>query len=89
VQKCRINLDFDLFLKGKVVDRVHRLWTAQEWPVHRSTMDLTVAGGRSSPELDIAAAPGHGDLPRWHGRQKGGAGTLVAGSPWAKGRRGG
>ena len=32
---------------------------------------------------------GHGGLPRRHGRQEGGAGTLVAGSPWAEGRRGG
>jgi hypothetical protein len=40
-------------------------------------------------ELDLAAAPGHGDLLRRHGRQKGGAGTLAVGSPWAERRRGG
>jgi hypothetical protein len=52
-------------------------------------VDLTVAGGRSSPELGLDTAPGHGGLPRRHGRQEGGAGTLVAGSPRAEGRRGG
>jgi hypothetical protein len=34
-----------------MVDRVHGLWTAQGWPVHGSTVDLTVVGSRSSPEL--------------------------------------
>jgi hypothetical protein len=48
-----------------------------------------VAGGRSSPELGLAAAPGHGDSPQRHRRQEGGAGTLVVGSPRAEGRRGG
>jgi hypothetical protein len=48
-----------------------------------------VAGGWSSPELSLAAAPGHGDLPRRHGRQEGGVGILVAGLPQAEGRRGG
>jgi hypothetical protein len=52
-------------------------------------LGLIVAGGRSSPELSLVAAPGHGGLPRRHGRQEGGAGTLVAGSPCADGRRGG
>jgi hypothetical protein len=47
-----------------------------------------VAGGRSSPELDLAAAPRHSGLSRRHGRQEGGVGTLVVGSPWAEGRRG-
>jgi hypothetical protein len=47
-----------------------------------------VAGGWSSPELSLAAAPGHGDLPRRHGRQEGGVGILVAGLPQAEGRRG-
>jgi hypothetical protein len=65
------------------------LWTAQEWLVHGSTVDLTVAGGWSSLELSLVAAPGHGDLPRRHERQKGGAGTLAVGSPWAERRRGG
>jgi hypothetical protein len=40
-----------------------------------------VAGGRSSPELSLAASPGHGGLPRRHGRQEGDAGTLVVRSP--------
>jgi hypothetical protein len=48
-----------------------------------------VAGGRSSLELSLAAAPGHIDLPWRHGRQEGGAGTLVAGSPRVEGWRGG
>jgi hypothetical protein len=54
-----------------------------------STMDLTVVGDRSSPELSLAAALGHGGLPWRHGKQEGGAGTLVAGSPRVEGRRGG
>jgi hypothetical protein len=44
-----------------------------------------VADGRSSPELGLAAAPRHGGLPRRHGREEGGAGTLVAGSPRVEG----
>jgi hypothetical protein len=48
------------------------------------TVDLTVAHAQSSPELGLAAALGHGDLPRRRQRQKGGAGTLVVGSPWAE-----
>jgi hypothetical protein len=59
------------------------------WPVHGSTVDLTMAGGRSSSELGLAGAPGHGGLPRRHRRQEGGAGTLAVGSPWAKRRQGG
>jgi hypothetical protein len=47
-----------------------------------------VVSGRRSPELGLAAAPGQDDLPRRHGRQDGGAGTLVAGSPRVEGRRG-
>jgi hypothetical protein len=48
-----------------------------------------VAGGWSSPELSLAAAPGHGDLPRRHGRQEGGVGILVAGLPQAARRASG
>jgi hypothetical protein len=48
-----------------------------------------VAGGRSSPELGLTVAQGHGGLPRRHGRQEGSTGTLVVGSPRAEGRRGG
>jgi hypothetical protein len=44
-----------------------------------------VVGGRRSPELGLAAAPGQDDLPRRHGRQDGGTGTLVAGSPRVQG----
>jgi hypothetical protein len=45
-------------------------WTAQGSLVHGSTMDSTVVDGRGSPELGLAAAPGHGGLPRgW--RQEG------------------
>jgi hypothetical protein len=69
-----------------MVDRVHGLYTAREWLVHGSTVDLTVAGGRTSSELGLAAASGHDDLPRRHGRQEGGVGTLVAGSPQTEGR---
>jgi hypothetical protein len=86
VQNCGNNPDFNLFLKRKsggpsprVVDRTRVVGP-------RSTVDLTVADGRSSPELSLAAAPGQGDLLRRHGRQKGGVGTLVEGSPRAEGR---
>jgi hypothetical protein len=89
VQNCGINPDFDLFLKRKsggpsprVVDHP-RVVGPQ---VHRGPHS-----GRR-PELTGArpsSHSGHDDLPRKHGRQKGGAGTLVPGSPWAKGRRGG
>jgi hypothetical protein len=75
VQNYEINLDFDLFLKRK-----------SGGPSPRVVDRARVAGGRSSPELGLAAAPGHGDLPRRHGRQKGGVGTLVAGSPRVEGR---
>jgi hypothetical protein len=86
VQNCGINLDFDLFfLKKKsgvpsprVVDRARVAGPR----VHRRPHS-----GRR-PELDLAAALGHGDLARRNGRQKGGAGTLVVGSPWAERRRG-
>jgi hypothetical protein len=53
-----------LFSIGNRMDRVYGLWTAQGRLVHGSTMDTTVAGGQGSPELSLAAAPGHGDLPR-------------------------
>jgi hypothetical protein len=79
VQNCGINPDFDLFLKRKSGGPSPRVVDHEEWSVHGSTVDLTMAGGRSSSELILAAAPGHGDLPRRHGRQKGGAWTLVAG----------
>jgi hypothetical protein len=48
-----------------------------------------VADGQSTPEVGLAAARGHGGLPQRHGRQEGGTGTLVVGSPWADRRRGG
>jgi hypothetical protein len=35
---------------------------APGWPVHNSTVNSTVAGGRGSSELGLAAAPGHGGL---------------------------
>jgi hypothetical protein len=45
-------------------------WTALGWPIHGSTVDSTVADGRGSSVLDLAAAPSHGGLPRgW--RQEG------------------
>jgi hypothetical protein len=49
-------------------------------------VDLTVADGRSSPELGLAAAPGRGSLLRRYERQEGDAGTPVAGSPRAEGQ---
>jgi hypothetical protein len=48
-----------------------------------------MVGGRSSPELGLAAALGHGGLPWRHRRKEGGAETLVVGSPRVEGRRGG
>jgi hypothetical protein len=44
-----------------------------------------VADGRSSPDLGLAAALGHGGLAQRHGRQEGGTGNLVVGSPRAEG----
>jgi hypothetical protein len=61
------------------VDRVHGLWTAQGWPVHGSTVDLTVAGGRSSPELGLAAASVHGDTTREGGNREEGPPVLTVG----------
>jgi hypothetical protein len=29
------------------------------WPIHGSSVDSTVAGGRGSPELDLTTAPMH------------------------------
>jgi hypothetical protein len=46
------------------MDRVHGLWTTQGRLVHCSTMDSTVAGDQGSPELILAATPGHENLPR-------------------------
>jgi hypothetical protein len=38
---------------------------APGWPVHGSTMDSPpMSDGKSSPELGLAAAPGHGGSPR-------------------------
>jgi hypothetical protein len=36
---------------------------APGWPVHGSTMDFTVAGGRGSPELSLTGTPGHDGSP--------------------------
>jgi hypothetical protein len=36
---------------------------APGWLVHGSTMDSTVADGRGSSELGLAATPDHGGLP--------------------------
>jgi hypothetical protein len=86
VQNCEINLDFDLFLKRKsgrpsprVVDRTRVAGPRVHHGPH---------SGRR-PELGLAATLRHGDLPRRHRRQKGGVGTLVAGSPRAEGWGGG
>jgi hypothetical protein len=80
VQNYRIKPDFDLFSKGKkTVDH-------ERAAVHGSTVDPQTERGRSSPELGLAAAPGHHDLPQRHGRQAGVAGTQVAGSPQTEGR---
>jgi hypothetical protein len=38
-------------------------------------VDLTVAGGRSSPEIGLAASPGHDDLPRGMGDKRAVRGT--------------
>jgi hypothetical protein len=37
--------------------------TALGWPVHGSSVDSTVAGGRDSPELGLTVAPVHGGSP--------------------------
>jgi hypothetical protein len=42
--------------------------TMQGWPVHGSTMDLTVADGRGSLELGLTVVLVRGGLPRgWQG----------------------
>jgi hypothetical protein len=51
------------FSIGNRMDQVHGLWTAQGRLVHGSTVDSIVAGSQGSPELDLAAALGHGNLP--------------------------
>jgi hypothetical protein len=43
-----------------MVDRVHSLYTMREWPVHGSTVDLTVADGHNSPKLGLAAQEASG-----------------------------
>jgi hypothetical protein len=45
VENYGIIPNFDLFYKGKTVDRVHGLWTAQGWPVHDG---LATGTGRRS-----------------------------------------
>jgi hypothetical protein len=57
-------LALKLFLNAKCSGLIHKLWTAQGWPVHGSVVDSTVADGQSSPEPGLAVAPGRGDLPR-------------------------
>jgi hypothetical protein len=37
---------------------------APGWPAYGSTVDSPVADGMGSPELGLAAAPGHGGSPR-------------------------
>jgi hypothetical protein len=69
--KCR-KLEFPgiVLLKKNPWTKSTSLWTAPGWPVHGSTVDTTVADGRGSLELGLAAAPGHGGLPRgcrWEG----------------------
>jgi hypothetical protein len=69
------------FYKGKTVDRVHGLWTAQGWSVHGSTMDLTVVSGRSSPELSPPVATVSEKSPRMEKHGAGGA-VMVGGRWW-------
>jgi hypothetical protein len=57
-------LALKLFLNAKCSGLIHKLWTAQGWPIHGSVVDSTVADGQSSPEPGLAVAPGRGDLPR-------------------------
>jgi hypothetical protein len=52
-----------IFQWEKVVDSVHGFVDHARWLVHSSTMDSTVADGRGSPELGLAAASGHDGLP--------------------------
>jgi hypothetical protein len=59
--------DFDLFLQGKTVDRVHGLWTAQGWSVHGG---LTT--GRRA-HRSVAPGGAHRGL-RWPIRRRGEAG---------------
>jgi hypothetical protein len=63
--KCQ-KLEFPgiVFLKENPWTKSTSSWTAPGWPVHGSTVDSTVADGRGSSKLSLAAAPGHGGLPR-------------------------
>jgi hypothetical protein len=51
------------------------------WPIHGSTMDSTVAGGRGSPELGQTAAPVHGASPAMEQWRKEHVGSPSRASP--------
>jgi hypothetical protein len=61
VQNYGIIPDFDLFLHGKTVDRVHGLWTAQGWSVHGG---LATGTRRRARRSVVAGAAEPGSLPR-------------------------
>jgi hypothetical protein len=75
--KCR-KLEFPgmVFLKKNPWTKCTSPWTALVWPVHGCTVDSTVSDGRGSSELGLAAALGHGGLPRGWRREGRDAGRL-------------
>jgi hypothetical protein len=65
-----------------MMDRVHGLWTVQGWPVHGSTVDLTVASGRSGARwLAVEALEARGR----HGNPSGGLTLGREAARWASG----
>jgi hypothetical protein len=67
------------------VDRVHGLWIAQEWLVHGSTVDLTMADVWSSPELSLVATLGHDEAKGRCGDSSGGLTLVGEAVRWASG----
>jgi hypothetical protein len=88
--KCR-KLEFSgiVLLKKNSWTKSTSPWTAPGWPVHDSTMDSRVADGRGSPELGLAAAPGHGGLPQGWRREGRDVAQPGDHSPELERRRGG
>jgi hypothetical protein len=84
-----IGISRNSFLKENPWTKSTSSWTTLGWPVHGSTMDSTVADGRGSSELSLAAAPGHGGLPRGWRRERGDAARPGDRSPELGRRQGG
>jgi hypothetical protein len=88
--KCQ-KLEFPgiVFLKENSWTKSTSSWTAPGWPVDGSTVDSTMADCQGSSELGLAAAPGHGGLPRGWQREGRDAARPGDRSPELGRRRGG